>query len=30
MLVKNAGGSVRDAENLLDQVIGFCVQSGAG
>ncbi len=23
-LVKNAGGSVRDAENLLDQVIGFC------
>ena len=24
LLTKNAGGSVRDAENLLDQVIGFC------
>ncbi len=24
LLVKTAGGSVRDAENLLDQVIGFC------
>ena len=24
LLVKSAGGSVRDAENLLDQVIGFC------
>lgn len=24
LLVKSAGGSVRDAENLLDQVLGFC------
>ncbi|GAK55994.1 DNA polymerase III, gamma and tau subunits [Candidatus Vecturithrix granuli] len=24
LLVKSAGGSVRDGENLLDQVIGFC------
>ena len=24
LLTKSAGGSVRDAENLLDQVIGFC------
>ncbi len=24
LLVKTSGGSIRDAENLLDQVIGFC------